>query len=38
MNTTYNFFVEAFYAGKWYNIDYRTQGSDGSLDINKIPV
>ena len=32
MNTTYNFFVEAFYAGKWYNIDYRTQGSDGSLN------
>lgn len=32
MSTTYNFFVEAFYAGKWYNIDYLTQGADGELN------
>lgn len=32
MSTTYKFFVEAFYAGKWYNIDYLTQGTDGCLN------
>ena len=32
MSTTYKFFVEAFYAGKWYNIDYLTQGTDGGLN------
>ena len=32
MSTTYKFFVEAFYAGKWYNIDYLTQGIDGCLN------
>lgn len=32
MSTIYKFFVEAFYAGKWYNIDYLTQGTDGCLN------
>lgn len=32
MSTTYKFFVEAFYAGKWYNIDYLTQGAEGRLN------
>ena len=32
MSTTYKFFVEAFYACKWYNIDYLTQGTDGCLN------
>ena len=32
MSTTYKFFVEAFYAGKWYNIDYLTQGTDDCLN------
>lgn len=31
MSTYYNFMVEAFYDGKWYNIDYQTQGVDGTL-------
>ena len=32
MSTTYKFFVEAFYAGKWYNIDYLIQGAEGRLN------
>lgn len=32
MSTTYKFFAEAFYAGKWHNIDYLTQGTDGRLN------
>lgn len=31
MSTYYNFMVEAFYDGKWHNIDYQTQGIDGTL-------
>lgn len=32
MSTTYKFFTEVFYAGKWYNIDYLTKGAEGELN------